>query len=36
MVVGGGIRLGDPSLGWDENATYLVSQRDVDGIRRQA
>lgn len=36
MLVVGAVRLGRPSLGWDENATYLVSQRSVGDIVRQA
>lgn len=36
MLVVGRLRAGNPALGWDENATYLVSQRTVGEIIEQA
>lgn len=36
MLLVGGVRIGHPSLGWDENASWLVSQRTPAQIVEQA
>jgi mannosyltransferase len=36
MLLAGSIRMGNPSLGWDENASWLVSQRTPAQIVAQA
>jgi mannosyltransferase len=36
MLLVGRVGAGNPALGWDENATYLVSQRTIGEILRQA
>lgn len=36
MLLVGGIQIGNPSLGWDENASWLVSQRTPAQIVEQA